>query len=208
MLARESDEFRRVRRGAREVAPDQFEHGHVPFPEYTRADKGEVRDPRLSVANDGNRAPDVAQWPQREREIKHHRDARVLSEAERQIVIAPGHEQGQRAFQVVARSDVVSSVPMRDSRYGGVNDSGLRRTRTCLESADGGPYVSPHRRQLAAHVAADPQAVVGRQPFGRVLVAAGPLARSCESFSCFNRAVTPRCDQRVAVGDVQFLPLA
>ena len=66
---------------------------------------GEARDPRLSVADEGNRAPDVAQRPQCEREVKHRRDAGVLSEAKGQIVVAPGLEQGERAFQMLARFD-------------------------------------------------------------------------------------------------------
>jgi hypothetical protein len=39
--------------------------------------------PRLSVADQGNRAFDVAQRPQCQREIKHRRDAHVVSEPER-----------------------------------------------------------------------------------------------------------------------------
>ena len=48
--------------------------------------------------NEGNRALDVAQRPQREREVEHCRDAGVLSEAEGQIVVTAGLEQGERPF--------------------------------------------------------------------------------------------------------------
>ena len=120
--------------------------------------------------NEGNRAPDVAQRPQCKREVKHRRDARVLSEAKGQIVVAPGLKQGERAFQMLPRFEVLSGEPMRDSGHA-VSDSGLGRIGSRLDVAEECLGVHPHRRQLAAHVAADPQAVVGRQPFGRVLVA-------------------------------------
>ena len=68
------------------------------------------------------------------------------------------------------RFAVLSGEPMRDSGRA-VSDSGLGRIGSRLDVAEEGLRVGPHRRQLAAHEAADPQAVVGRQPFGRVLVA-------------------------------------
>ena len=58
-----------------------------------------------SVADEGNRAPDVAQRPQRERQAQHRRDAGVLPEAKGQIVVAAGLEQGERAFQMIPRFD-------------------------------------------------------------------------------------------------------
>ena len=102
MLTRESGEFEGRSAHSAGVAPHQFEHGHVPFPVCTRADMGEACAPRLSVANEGNRAPDVAQRPQCEREVQHCPDARVDSEAERKIVVAPGLEQGQRTLDMLA----------------------------------------------------------------------------------------------------------
>ena len=49
------------------------------------------------------RAPDLADGPQDEREGKHRPEADVMSEAERQIVVAARLEQGERAFQMIAR---------------------------------------------------------------------------------------------------------
>ena len=77
-----------------------------------------------------------------------------------------------------------------------------------LDVAEEGRRVRPHRGQLAPHEAADPQAVVGRQPFRRVLVADCGLASPCEGLGRLRRAIAARRDQRVAVGDVQSLPLA
>ena len=57
-------------------------------------------------------------------------------------------------------------------------------------------------------VAAGPQTVVGRQPFRRVFVAAGPLARPCEGFGRLRRALSSHREERVAIGDVQLRPLA
>ena len=151
---------------------------------------------------EGNRALDLAQRPQCEREIEHRRDAGVVSEAEGQIVVAAGLEQGERAFQMLARFAILSGEPMRDPSNA-VSDAGLRRIGSRLDVAEEGLGACPHRRQLAAHVAADPQAVVGRQSLGRVLFADRRLAGSGESFRRFRRAVAARRDERVAIGDVQ-----
>ena len=69
MLVRELCEFMALRRGAREVASHQFEHGRVHRPIRARANMGEARAPRFSLADQGNRPPDIAQRPQREREV-------------------------------------------------------------------------------------------------------------------------------------------
>jgi hypothetical protein len=66
-----------------------------------RRDRG--RDPRASVADDGNRAPDIAERAQREREEKHRRNASVMSEPERETVVPPRVEHHERAFQMIAR---------------------------------------------------------------------------------------------------------
>ena len=78
MLARKSGEFDADLRGARHVAAHDREQGRAHSSNCARADMGEARDPRLSVADEGNRAPDVAQWPQREREMKHRCGRRRL----------------------------------------------------------------------------------------------------------------------------------
>ncbi len=90
MLTRQSCGFYRVRRGARAVAAHELKHNREMFPEDARVDMGEARHPRLSVATKGNRAPDVAHRPQREREVQHRRHAGILSEAKGEIVVTPG----------------------------------------------------------------------------------------------------------------------
>ena len=119
-------------------------------PECARADMREARDPRLGVADEGNRAPDVAQRPQREREEKHRRDARVLSEAERQIVVAAGLEQGERAFEMMPRFYKLSGKPVGDA-LGPMRDAGFGRIGSRRNVAEEGLGVGPHRRQLATH---------------------------------------------------------
>ena len=78
-----------VRRGAREVAAHEFEAGHLRLAKPTCAEMRDARHPRVSAFDEGARASEVAQRPQHKREVKHRRDARVLSEAEGQIVVAP-----------------------------------------------------------------------------------------------------------------------
>ena len=116
---------------------------------------GEVRDPRLSVGRQGNRASDVAQRPQREREVKHRRDAGVLSKAKRQIVVAPGLEQGQRAFQVIARfayspaNQYVAPAQRwatQASGESGLGSTSPRKVSACALIADNSP-----RTKLPAH---------------------------------------------------------
>src|SRR5271154_4471951 len=114
---------------------------------------GEARDPRLSVADQGNRAPDVAQRPQREREVQHYCDALVLAEAKGQIVVAPRSEQVESPFELLPRFAVLSGEPMRRSGCQ-VSDSGFGPIGSRLGVAEEGLGVSPHRRQLAANVAA------------------------------------------------------
>ena len=130
---------------------------------------GEVRDPRLSTADQGNRSSDVAHRPQCEREVMHRQDAGVRSKAKGQIV-ALRMKQGESLFKMFPRFEVLSGEPMRDSGRA-VSNSCLGRIGSRLDVAEEGLSVGPHRRQLAAHEVAGPQTVVGRQPFGRVLVA-------------------------------------
>ena len=85
---------------------------------------GETRDPRLGVADQGNRALDVAHRPQREREVEHRSDAGILSEAKGEIVVTPGLKQRDSAFQMAARFAVLSGEPMRQSCCA-VSDAGL-----------------------------------------------------------------------------------
>ena len=62
---------------------------------------GEVRAAKLRPVNERNRAIDLAERPRGVRQVDHRGDAGVQSEAESQIVVAAGLEQGQRALQVI-----------------------------------------------------------------------------------------------------------
>ncbi len=186
VLARETREFGGARRGARTVAAQQFEHRGLQSGERERADVGEARDPRDHTLDERNRAIDVAERPQRMRQIGHCTDARVLSEAKGQIVVPARPKQGQRAFQIIARFTILSGEPAVDPS-GAAGDSGIRRIGSRLDVAEESRRVRPHRRQLAAQVAASPQAVVGRQPIRRALVAACGRPSSCEGFGRFGR---------------------
>ena len=112
VLTREPGEFDDVRPGAREVAADEFEHGCVHFPVCVRADMRDARDPPLSAFDEGSRAIDVAERPQCKCLVEHPADAGVVSEAERQIVVAAGLEQFERTLQMVARFNIFSGKPM------------------------------------------------------------------------------------------------
>jgi hypothetical protein len=90
-------------------------------------------------------------------------------------------EEGQRVFQVLSRFAILSGEPMRGSRCA-VSDSRLWGIGSRLDVAEEGLGVPPYRRQLAANIASDPQAVVGRQPFKRVLAANLRFTGSSESF--------------------------
>jgi len=79
------------------------------------ANMRQARGPRLGGANEENRTSDVAHRPQVEREVKRCPNTCVPSKAERQIVVAPRLEQGQRAFQMTLRFSILTGEPMRDS---------------------------------------------------------------------------------------------
>ena len=139
----------------REAAAHQFEQSRVHVPVRVGADMRQARDPRLRVANEGDRPSDVAHRPQCEREVMHRRDARVPSKTEREIVVAPRLEQGQRAFQMVLRFAILSGEPARDSDCT-MGNAGLRRIGPRLDVAEERLRVGPHRPQLAPDEAADP----------------------------------------------------
>ena len=147
---------------------------------------GEGRHPLPGAADERTRAFDIAERPQRKREVVHRRDAGILSEAEGQIVVAAWLEQGQRALQMIACFRILSGEPTRRSCYT-VRDTCFGRIGSRFDVAQECSRVLPHHGQLAPNQAADPQAVVGRQPFRRVLVAACGLARLCERFRRLRR---------------------
>ena len=126
MITREVGEFEGVRRDARDVASHQFEQGRVHFPVRVRANMRDARDPQMGAVNERNRARNVAQRPQSYCEIEHCGDPGVLSEAKGQIVVAARLEQGERAFQMIARFSVLAGKPAGDAG-GAMGDAGLWR---------------------------------------------------------------------------------
>ena len=102
-----------------------------------------------------NRAIDLAESPQRNRQIGHRGDAGVRSEAEGQIFVAAGLEQGERPFEVIPRFAILAGEPASDPG-GAVRNAGLGQIGFRLDVAEEGRRVRPHRRQVATHVAADP----------------------------------------------------
>ena len=153
------------------------------------------------AVNQRNRAIDLAKRPQNQRQIDHGGDARVMPKRKARSSSRPGSKRASarsrctRASTILPRTKGDASNPMRDA--------GLGRIGSRLDVGEESCRVRSHRRQLAPHVTAGPQAVVGRQALGRVLVAEGRLAGACEGFRRFRRAVAPRRDQRVAVSDLQ-----
>ena len=63
-----------------------------------------------------------------------------------------------------------------------------------------------HGCRLAAVKAADPQAVVGREPIGRVIDAGGERLRLCEGRAGFGSTMAARMDQGVGIGSLQLEP--
>ena len=82
-------------------------------------------DPRLHTIVKRNRAIDLAERPQRGRQIGHRGDAGINSEPKSQIVVAARLEQGERPFEVIPRLAILAGEPA--SQPGGaMGDAGLR----------------------------------------------------------------------------------
>ena len=155
VLTREPGQLEGVRRGARGAATHQFEQGRVDFSHAERAGMGQVRDPCLHALDKRSRAIDLAERPQRKRQIEHGRDAGVSPEAKGQIVVAAGLERGERVFQMIPRVAILAGEPASHSG-GAMRDAGFGRIGPRLDIAKDGRGVSLHRREIAPHVAADP----------------------------------------------------
>src|SRR5271156_1617358 len=78
-----------------------------------------------------------------------------------------------------------------------MRNAGLWSVGTSLNVAKKNGRKPPHRRQLAAHVAADPQPVVGGQSLERVFVAPRRLAQPNERICRLQRPRAARGDERV-----------
>ena len=117
-----------------------------PFARVPICDRPAIR--VCASSNERNRAPDIAERPRCERQVTHRRDAGVPSEAKRQIVVAAGLEQDQRAFQMVSRIAILSGEPTCDPDCP-MGDAGLGRIGPRLDVTEERLGVGPHRRQLA-----------------------------------------------------------
>jgi len=119
-----------------------------------------------------------------------------------QIIVAARLEQGECPFEVITRFDVFSGEPACEPS-GAMGDAGFGRIGSRLEVAEEGRRVRLHRWQVAPYDASDPQTPVGRQSFGRILVTRRRVAGSGKGLRRFRRAIAARCEERVAVGDLQ-----
>ena len=75
----------------------------------------------------------------------HHRDTDVVSEAQRQIVVAPRLEKGERALQMITRFGELSGEPVRAPEEI-MRDSGLGRIGPCLDVVEEALGMRPHCR--------------------------------------------------------------
>ena len=132
VLVRQAGESECVLRGARIVAPHQFEHRRVKLYVCVRADMRDARDPLLGAVNEGNRAIDIAERPGRKGQIDYRGDAGVKSKAKGQIVVTAGLEQGERPFQVIPRLAILAGEPACYPS-GAMGDAGLRRMGSRLD---------------------------------------------------------------------------
>ena len=78
------------------------------------------------------RVIDLAQRPQYKRKIRHRGDALVLSETERQVVVAAGLEHGERPFQMILGLAILAREPARRSGDA-MGDAGLGRIGSGLD---------------------------------------------------------------------------
>jgi len=103
----------------------------------------DVREPFVSALDKGDRATDVAQRPERKREVQQGADAGVLPETKGKIVVAPGHEQGQRPLEMLSRLVKLPGKPMSNSRRP-MGDACLRRIGPRLD-------ITQERRGVRSH---------------------------------------------------------
>ena len=156
MLACEPGELEGVRRGAREVTTHHLEYGRKRSAVRKRADVGEVGHPLMHAINERNCAIDVAERPGRHRQIDHRGDARVLSEAKGQIVVAAGLEQVERLLEVIPRlrrdppasQHVIPTTRWATPASGelGLAPTSLRKAAACARTAGKSP-----RMRLPSH---------------------------------------------------------
>ena len=147
-----------MRRGARGVAAHQVEQDRLQCCECERAGVRDFPDPPLHALNEQNRAIDLPERPQRKREIAHRADAGIELETKGEVIVSAGLKHCERSFEMIPRLAISSREPASDS-CDAVADDHLLRVRSRRDGVEEGPGVSPHRRELAAHVAAEPGTV-------------------------------------------------
>ena len=186
-----------------EVPPHQLEHRRVRFPtRASRNARGSRYAPRARQR--ANRATDVAQRPQREREINHRHDASVVSEAEREIVVPAGMEQGDRTLHMLSRATILRRTngwtphAMRDASLGriGLASRSLRKVAAC-------PSSPTARRERSYR----PTGRSRRQPSGASL-SRPPTHGLWRKLPSSPARPASRRNQGVAIGHVQMKPLA
>ena len=155
VIAREVREFEGVRCGTRVLTTHQFEQGRVHSSKRERADMAEVRHSPLHAVDERNRAIDLTERPQGQREKCHSADAGVLSETECHVVVATWLKQSERAFQMLPRLEIVRGEVQGDA-LSPMRHAGLGRIGPGLDVGEESRGVRLHRRQFATGVAAGP----------------------------------------------------
>jgi hypothetical protein len=105
-----------------------------------------------------------------EREVKHCADARVLSEAVRQIVVPARLEQSERLFEMGARFLILSGEQVR-CPGAAMRDAGLRRIGPIRDVPEECRRMRPHGLKFAPREIAGPEGIIDFEPFGRAVVA-------------------------------------
>ena len=202
VLAGEPAKLAGMRRGPSAVAAHQFEQRRMVSGEGMGADVRNTGEPFLTALEEEDRAIDVAERPYGDRKADEGGDARVQTESQGQVVVATRLEKSQRMSNPVARVAILSGEEMGHAAYA-MGDARLGRFGPLPHVAEKGLRVRRHRGQFAANIAAGPQAVDRRQPFGSLFVARGEFTSPGKGVRRFRRAVTARGEERLAVSNLQ-----
>ena len=107
MLASKPSQFGRVRANARDVATHQLEHRRMHCRVSLRSDMADAGGSRPCALDEGQRAGELAHRPESYRQEEQRADARIMAEAEGEVVVPARLEQGERAFQMIPRFAVL-----------------------------------------------------------------------------------------------------
>ena len=205
MLVRDAGHRLGERGRAIDIPGDDLEHGAVHQAIGRGREMVQFRDSRRRRVGDLPGAIDLAERPQSDRQIDGRGNADVLAEAEGEIAIPLRIEDRHGLFEMRARLDIVSGEPLRHA-IGAMRHACLGRTGPMTRRRAERPARAQHSRQIAMHVAARPEPVIGRKARVDVGRVRAEFMRALESREGFGRAMAVRGDHRIAVGDLQLQP--